>query len=151
MTSCYGPLSGVLWSHAPVKELSQKQIQRPVVLSGDMVPLVPQVSRPIQAKVSYYTKQCPSTKAICRCRIHPQHHVVLLQAGLFRNTSHCNAGTGIPQTTLGRALNTLLTPPNHPSHITAVHWFTASDDTSGELTRHGVCAVQVAGIWLSRR
>lgn len=80
-----------------------------------------------------------------------QHHDVLLQAGLFRNTSHCNAGTGIPQTTLGRALNTLLTPPNHPSHITAVHWFTASDDTSGELTRHGVCAVQVAGIWLSRR
>jgi hypothetical protein len=24
-----------------------------------------------------------------------QHHIVLLQAGLFRNTSHCNAGTGI--------------------------------------------------------
>jgi hypothetical protein len=31
-----------------------------------------------------------------------QHHVVLLQAGLFRNTSHCNAGTGIPGTTPGR-------------------------------------------------
>jgi hypothetical protein len=43
--------------------------------------------------------------------------------------------------TLGHALNTLLTPPNHPNHVTAVHWFTASDDTSGELTRHGVCTV----------
>ena len=50
-----------------------------------------------------------------------------------------------PRTTPGHALNTLLTPPNHPSHITAVHWFTASDNTSGELTRYGVCAVQVAG------
>jgi hypothetical protein len=78
-----------------------------------------------------------------------QHHVVVLQAGLFRNTSQCNAGTGIHRTTLGRTLNTLLTPPNHPSHIMAVHRFTASDDTSGELTRHVVCAVQVAGMWLS--
>ena len=51
----------------------------------------------------------------------------------------------------GRALNTLLTPPNHPSHIMAVHRFTASDDTSGELTRHGICAVQAAGMWLSLR
>ena len=49
------------------------------------------------------------------------------------------------------ALNTLLTPPNHPSHVTAVHRFTASDDTSGKLTRHGICAVQVAGMWLSLR
>jgi hypothetical protein len=97
------------------------------------------------------------------CCIHPdqqkrrpagktQHHVVLLQAGLFRNTSHCNAGTGIPPPrNPGGALNTLLTPPNHPSHIMAVHWFTASDDTSGELTRHGVCTVQAVGMWLSLR
>jgi hypothetical protein len=80
-----------------------------------------------------------------------QHHIVLLQAGFFRNTSHCNAGTGILRTTPGHALNTLLTPPNHPSYVTAVHWFTASDNTSGELTRHGVCAVQAAGMWLSLR
>eukprot|EP00072_Mus_musculus_P067917 XP_017169680.1 PREDICTED: uncharacterized protein LOC108167830 [Mus musculus] len=43
-------------------------------------------------------------------------------------------------------LNTLLTPPNHPSHVIAVNWFTASDDTSGKLMRHGICAVQVAGM-----
>ena len=54
-----------------------------------------------------------------------QHHVVLLQAGLFRNISHCNAGIGIPQATPGPTLNTLLTPPNHPSHVMAVNCFTA--------------------------
>jgi hypothetical protein len=52
---------------------------------------------------------------------------------------------------LEHALNALLTPPNHPSHIKAVHRLTASDDTSGELTRHGICAVQAAGMWLSLR
>jgi hypothetical protein len=30
-----------------------------------------------------------------------------------------------PPATPGHALNTLLTPPNHPSHVRAVHWFTA--------------------------
>jgi hypothetical protein len=75
-----------------------------------------------------------------------QHHVVLLQAGLFRHTSHCNAGMGIRWTTLGHALNTLLTPPNHPSHVEEVHWFTASNDTSGELRRHGV-HLHSAGGW----
>jgi hypothetical protein len=38
-----------------------------------------------------------------------------------------------------------------PQHKLAVHWFTTSEDTSGELMRHGVCAVQAAGMWLSQR
>ena len=37
------------------------------------------------------------------------------------------------------------------TQVTAVHWFTASDYTSGELKRHGIWAVQAAGMWLSVR
>ena len=54
-----------------------------------------------------------------------------------------NGNPPLPRTTLGRTLNTLLTPPNHLSHEMAVHRFTASDDTSGELPRH----LRSAGGW----
>jgi hypothetical protein len=56
-----------------------------------------------------------------------------------------------PPTTPGCTLNTLLTPPNRPSHVPTVHWVTANEDTSGELMRHGICPVQAAGMWLSLR
>jgi hypothetical protein len=57
-----------------------------------------------------------------------QHHVDLLQAGLFRTLSIAMQEQQSPLTTPGRALNTLLTPPSHPSHVTAVHWFTRADE-----------------------
>jgi hypothetical protein len=81
------------------------------------------------------------------CRIHPdqqeRHNTTL---SFFKQVY-----SGTLPIAMQEPSNTLLTPPNHPSHIKAVHWFTASDDASGELTRHGVFTVQAAGMWLSLR
>jgi hypothetical protein len=53
------------------------------------------------------TPRCPSSSRFI------QEHFIL----------QCRNGNP-PEQPWGRALNTLLTPPNHPSHVMAVHWFT---------------------------